>query len=234
LLAQVDYGNLPEFVVRPEETDGPQMLGGSYSIFDIALELAPEGMKTDFDLIYGLTEKAHLDAGYVMGIHMDNHHDEMSDDEIISLLNKISEKDDTQVLGCGYDALVHAEDNPLELSEGSVVFHQRYPNRAVQFIRRGTRLSILGGQHASKDRVLAVVNSHAGETLDANKAHKLSQPAYSHDQKPFEELLNALSNNAGKIDPEWGKNIREKGNELYMKWYGVVGNRLAGMTPVLE
>ena len=53
------------------------------------------------------------------------------------------------------------------------------------------------------------------------------------EQKPFEEILTALSENAGKIDLGWGKNIREKGNELYMKWYGIVGNRLAGMTPVL-
>jgi len=235
LLAQtLDYKNLPDFVVKSEETDGPQILGGSYSIFDLALELAPKNIEVSFDLVYDLTQKAHTDSGYVMGIHMDNHHDEMDKGKIEELLSRVTEKEEVKISGCGYDSLVRSDDNPLDLSEKSVAFHKKYPNRAALFIKRGARLSILGGHHAPKEKALAVINTRTNETLDAPRAHKLDQPIYNHDQKPFEEILNALSIDAAKIDPEWGKNIRVNGNNLYMKWYTIVANKLAGMTPIQD
>ncbi len=234
ILEGIDYDSLPDFVVKPEESAGAQMLGGSYSIFDIALELLPEDIDPEFDVLYDLTEKSHKDAGYVMGIHMDNQHDELDENAVIELLEKAKVENETDIPGCGYNGLVHSSENPLELSERSVNFHNKYPNRAALFIQKGVKTAILGGHHAPKENALAIINTKMEQTLDTRKAIDLGQPAYNHDKPAFEEILNSLSDNANKIDPRWGENIREKGNDLYMKWYGIVANKLAGMDPKIR
>lgn len=229
----LDYGNLPEFIIRPENASGPQMLGGSYSIFDIALDTVPEDIEPDFDQVFDLTKKAHTDAGYVMGIHIDNHHNEMEEGEILEIFEKAL-MEVIDIPGCGYDKFVHSEENPLGFSDKSTRFHRKYPHRAAMFIQRGVKVAVLGGQHADKKDALAVINNEEDMTLNSQKAHRLGQPAYSHDQKPFDEIITALADNADKIDLRWGENIRNKGNERYMEWYKIIGNELAGMTPVAE
>lgn len=228
----LDYDDLPELVVKPEQASGPQMLGGAYSIFDIALETVPDDIEPDFDQVFDLTKKAHSDAGYVMGIHMGTLHGQLNKDEVKDLLEKAIQGEEVELPDCGYNGMVHSSENPLGLSQRSVEFHGKYPNRAAMFIQRGVKVAVLGGGHAQKENALAIMNNQEGMTLDSQKAHRLGQPAYNHDQKPFEEILTALADNADEIDPRWGNNIREKGKERYMELYGIVGKELAGMTPV--
>jgi hypothetical protein len=233
MLAKLNYGNLPEFVTSPELSHGPKMLGGAYSPFDIAVELAPEDIELDFDKVLEMTLSAFKDAGYVPGIHMDNHHDEKSEEELLALFQQVIGGEDIELDGCGYNGLVHNFDNPLGLSERSIAFHQKHPKRAARFIRAGVKVSVLGGNHAPKDKAYAVINCHSGKTIDSEKANQLASQTYDHDKEPFEEIIAALADNVDKIDKRWGENIRKDGIATYMNWYKVVGNILAGMDPVV-
>lgn len=231
-LADIDYKNLPEFVVRPDETRGPQMLGGAYSPFDIALETAPVKQEINFDLIFNITEGAFSRAGYVMGIHMSDLHGEMSEHEILKLMDDIKSGRKVVTPDCGADVLANDPKNPFGFNSRSVNFHRENPKRGAEFVRRGAKIAILGGHHASIESALAIINTKPGKTLDSNKAHEIGQPAYNHDQLPFQEILQALAVEAGEIDPMWGENIRVNGEGLYMKWHRIAVNKLAGMDPI--
>jgi hypothetical protein len=231
LLASLKYRDMPNYIIRPEEFSGAQMLGGSLAIFDIALELAPEGQELDFDLLFDLTKKAHEYSGFTLGVHMHDDHGEWNEETIQGMLSKI-ENEDVSLPGCGYDGLAHNAENPLGLSGRTVEFHKKYPNRIALFVKNGVKLAILGGNHVKVEEALAIINEEEGKTLDQVKAHELGQPTYNHDQKAFEQILGGLVKAAEEVNPKWAKNISEKGNELYLGWYKVVGNKLAGMDPV--
>lgn len=231
---ELDYEALPEFVIKPDQYKGPQMLGGAYSPFDIALELAPESYSLDeleFDRLFNLTKSAFKKAGCVMGIHTGTLHGELSYEDIKELLEAAVAGEEVEIPDCGYNGMVNSDENPLGLSQRSVEFHKKYSGRAAKFAQKGVSVAVLGGHHAKKEEALAVINTKVGKTLDTKKAGDLGQQTYNHDKTPFEEILSALADAAGEIDIEWGNNIRGRGNEVYMKWLEVATNRLAGMDP---
>lgn len=229
--AQIDYDKFPPNIVRPNNYLGPQLLGGAFSIFDVALETAPKTLNFDFDLIYNVTEQAFRKANCVMGIHMHDAHGHTSQDELLSKISQVNDGKLVALEGCGADGLAHDLSNPFGFSERTIEFQSEHPMRAAEFVMRGTKLEILGMEH-EKVNPLAVVNTQKNLTLNGQLAHQLGQPTYSTDLSLVEELFGGLVIAVGEVDHEWGRNVDERAIPLYIEWLRIADNKLAGMDPI--
>lgn len=217
-------GSLPEYVVKPEEANGPQFLGGSVGIFALVVEhFAVNEKEFDFNTIFNITSAIHEEQGWQLGVHMDNHHGEWDGQELTVKLEAIQTGklgNGSIIPGCGFAGLLSHKDNPLGLSEKAHAFFVANPNIVDEFVRRGAKLSILTGDHAPKPNAFAVENMDSGNTLDTAKAIKEGAQSYSHD-------TGSLQNAMGYFEEKVVVEILGTNN----KWLAATTNILAGMDP---
>jgi hypothetical protein len=225
---------LKDVVISPENFDGPQLLGGAIGLYFIAAETAPENIDLTFSKMFSVTKKAYEKTGMVMGVHTDDLHGEMSEEDLkVMLIKLIDIINDLELGGCGAAKLASSEDNPFGFSERVHQFAMTEKNLIVRFVRGGAKLSILEGHHAEKTNAVALQNLQQNLTYFTNDAVDNDKQAYNHDQKELEKLVNALAEVVGGENKEWEENVKAKGLNLNEKWLKVATNILAGMDPII-
>lgn len=218
--------NLPDFVVRQAEFTGPQFLGGSLGIMALVAEeivLHNPDAELLFDDVYSQMLKLHQDKGLLLGVHMDDHHGEMSSTEIADALATVQEGvlgDQPILAGCGFAGLLSNAENPLGLSPQVAAFFQKYPNIVDELVRRGAKLSILTGHHAEKGTALAVENLDPDHGVDIKTAIANGVQTYDHDTGVLQKLLEPTADDAPEL---------LKKNAV---WLRTTTNILAGMDPI--
>lgn len=232
----VDMANLglEGVFVSPEQADiGPKFLGGSLIALPILAVTVPENEVLDSESMINFLFAASEKVGFEVGVHMDNHHDELELQEIVTTVEKIMGGNvEIEIPGCGFWGAVNSPENILGLNSKAVQFFKDNPRLLQRVVQKGGRLAVLEGHHASKDngQAWAVRNRDGNVTVSRKKIREQGQVApYAHDDAPLGKYLEALAcvvGEAGK--PEWAENIRSQGLELNEVWLKKVSLMLLG------
>lgn len=226
--------DLDQVFVRPEQADiGPKFLAGSAIAVPLLVETAPEDQDLNTEEILGYMFEASCELGMEVGIHMDNHHDEMELSQIAALVKRILQGDvNVDISGCGFWGAVNSSENLLGFSARGVKFFKDNPRIFQMIIRMGGRLSVLGGHHASKEsgQAWAVRNREKDKTVSREKIRQQGRVApYAHDDALLSDYFEALANAVGKAGKQqWAENIRQHGNDLNEAWLQVAAGLLVG------
>lgn len=225
---------LNDVFVSPEQAEiGPKFLAGAAIALPLLVETAPEDQDLDAEEILDYMFEASHEVGIEVGVHMDNHHDELGLKEIADIVKRILQGDiEVDISGCGFWGAVNSPENPLRFNDRSVKFFKENPRLLQMIIRKGGRLSVLGGHHASKDegQAWAVRNRDISKTVSRKMIREQGRIApYAHDDALVDKYFEALANVVEKAGKQkWAKNIRENGHNLNEEWLKVAANLLVG------
>lgn len=216
---------------------GPQLLGASLAPLPALVETALEaGIEPDVDDLIEIVFEAHKSLGMETTVHMDNHHGEMTNEEVIELIKLILANDpEAKIPGCGFKELLANKNNPLGLSAKGSAWFQKNNDLVERFVRRGARLIVLGGDHADKQagQAFAVRNNKRKTTLDTVKATKSKAPAYNHDDWFYGDLIGRCAEILeAKNQPVWLEKFRQNAVKLNNNWLDKTTEILAGMKAV--
>ncbi len=227
--------NYHDILILDESQFGPQIPGGSIGILVVLAELAPAEKKLSFDELYELAKKAHNQAGFEMGIHIDDDHGE---DKEVEILNKIasavSNPSETKLAGCGYARMLTEESNPLSLSERSRDLFNSI-NILSMMVSKGAKVAVLSGSHANpdNDEAFAISNLKQGTILNRAKLKGEGVKVYGHDplyaQKILQEAVKILRE---QEEIEWADNLDTKGANLEKTHHRIAIRILTGKEPV--
>lgn len=224
-----------DILILDESQFGPQIPGGSIGILVVLAELAPPQKKLSFDELYDLAKEAHNQAGFEMGIHIDDHHGEYKEVEILNnIASAVSNPSEAELAGCGYARMLTEESNPLSLSERSRIFFNSI-NILSMMVSKGAKVVVLTGNHANPDNneAFAISNLKEGTILNRAKLRKEGVKIYGHDpiyaQKILHEAVEILRK-LGEI--EWANKLEAEGANLEKKHHQIAIKILTGKDPV--
>lgn len=228
----------PDLFVSSREK-GPQLLGGSLILLPVLAETAilagKKPQELDIDDLIKITFEAHQSLAMTPTVHMDNHHGELTNEQVIGLTDQVKVNTNAKLSGCGFAGLVTSGENRLGLSEPVAELFQNHSDLVERLVRAGARVIVLSGNHADKDKgeALAVRNNDRQFTLNTNEAHKNKAQAYNHDDWFFEDLIGrAIEVLEARREVEWVKQLRTNAKDLNENWLKITTNILAGMDPV--
>ncbi|MFC1711132.1 hypothetical protein ACFLZ1_00945 [Patescibacteria group bacterium] len=236
---------VPDGVLASSEhaDSGPKWLGASLGPLALLVETGArliesgsDGITLDFEEMIDFVFAAHNQADFEVAVHMDNHHGDLSKQQIAELLKGVKEgQEDAKIPGCGFAGLLVNTDNPLGMSQTALNFFTQAPSLVEEFVRRNAKLTVLTGDHADKNagKAMAIRNRIPGRTIKQEEAHKLKTPSYCHDDLPLNQVLEELANVVGEKYEAWGEAIRQQAEEINLDWLNKTCNILAGMDPVL-
>lgn len=216
---------MDEYVVGLSDFNGPQFLGGSLGVAALVAESMVQthpDQQLDFETVYAEVARLHEMAGLRLGVHMDDHHGEMTDDGVREALEQLARESlgrASAVPGCGFAGLLANPDNPLGLSPAVSAFFVAHPNMVDEMIRRGARLSILAGDHAQQQAAYAVENMDPQATVHQSVAIAAGAQTYNHDTARLEQVLAPLGDASDGL------------LETNARWLRITTNILAGMDP---
>jgi hypothetical protein len=153
------------------ETDGAHVIGGTSYPYYVTARIATEvGEEVDPELLWDYSMQAVERAGFVNGVHVDNHHPEESGEF------------DT---GCGWEA--HLGNDPETFGVGA--YAKPVKDLTALARRTGVPVMVLGGNH---NEGFAIVNHRVGETFN-NEAHVENQQGFCHDAWAAEAILREMA-----------------------------------------
>lgn len=229
--------NLRSVFVSSKEADaGTSFLGASMISIYMLAETAPEGTELSKELVVTYAFDAHERTGLTFAVHMDDHHGELVQHEIIKRVESIKKGDLVAIPGCGADGLSTSEENPFDFNQQAYRFFQENKDLLPYVVFRGARLAVYGGNHASKDKgeAWAVRNTDSENTISRLAVTEDGGIApYVHDDEPFNKLMEAQADILEENGhDEWANNLRLKYKELNDKWVNKGAMLLAGKLPV--
>ncbi len=225
---------LQEVFVTSESESGPQIPGASAGVLVAVAECAPDEKSLDFDELNTITREAHVRAGFALGVHMDNHHDEVSDDKIFEMVERaLEDPDNTDLPGCGYAGMLVNPENPLNLSARTHKF-VRSLKLVPRMLAAGSRLVELEGHHAEPDNgALAIINNQEGTTLDHDALKAAGVKVYGFDPRAVEKIMNeAVEVLEARGETDWAENVRNKGAQVVTQHQRIAAVALTGREPV--
>lgn len=229
--------DLKEVIIETESQLGMQVPGGTLEFMAILAETATDGDEFDFDKLFDILKETHELAGFKMGVHMDNDHDELSDEEIFTLLrNAIKDPQAVPLKGCGFGAFLSMDQNPLSLKERSLSFFKSI-NVISMMVSRGVRIAELAGHHANQkdNEALAVTNKTPGTTLDQGKLAQMGIKVYGHDEDAIDNMIEIMAQVVEvKGDSAWAENIRRDGVKIERAHHLAAIRALTGMDEPVE
>jgi hypothetical protein len=227
--------HLKDILITEEKDSGPQFPGGSAGILVVLAETAPEDKDLSFDELYEFTELAHEAADFKMAVHMDNHHDEIPDQEIFEMIDStLSNPENTELPGCGYAGMLAAEGNPLGLNDRSYAFFNKI-KLVPMMVAKGSKLVELEGHHSDpeKEGSLAISNMMPGTTLDHDKLKEKGVKIYGHDPLVADEiLLKAADILEERGETNWANSVRREGSRVERNHHRIAAIKLTGSEPI--
>jgi len=209
-------------ILSDEDFNGPQFLGGSLGVFALVAESMPEDQPLEFEAIFSETQRLHKEAGLEMAVHLDNHHDHLTESEVKENVRKTKTAklgDASVVPGCGFAGLLSREDNPLGLSPRVHAFFRANPNVVDMLIQRGAKATVLKDNHAPIENAHAVENMNPDVTLDTNKAKQIGVMSYGHDTGVLGQVFDGIPEQKDRL------------MSINDRWLKATTNILAGMDP---
>ena len=231
---------LSEVIVTSEKELGVQMPGGALLKMVVLVQHAPENEKLidqpdTFEELYRINEEAHKRAQVKPGVHMDNNHGGLEAEVALAVAaSALEDPDNTDLLGCGYGAMLRLDTNPLELNRRASKFFKEN-NSVPKMVYLGSKLAELAGHHANQKsgEAFAIMNTKPNTTLDHKKLKEKGLKVYNYDTGKSDEVtmhLVDVLNEMGKT--EWANNIEENGIAMEREHYRKASLALAGMEPV--
>jgi hypothetical protein len=213
-------------ITPPEDFNGPQWLGGSLAPLALALETTPGEARVNFGETLDMVKSAHDSLGLELGIHMDDHHGEMTAQEIVDVV-----QNGADLHGCGFAGLLVSDENPLKLKDRT---REALSSASLTrtLVAKGSKISVLRGDHSPIGQVTAIENYSPNLTLNQSRAHSLGSPSYNHDTAKLNEMLGALAWQASRISPQWAENLQAQGAQINETWLKTTTMILAGKNPV--
>lgn len=228
--------SLKSVLINEEQNLGPQIPGGSVGILTVLVETSPEGVQIDdFDKLYSRVSKAHERAGFKVGVHMDNDHGHLDDNQIVELVqNALETPESAKLPGCGYVAMLCMDSNPLELKSRTLEFFKR-TNVVTMMVARGAGLAELEGYHANQKsgEAFAISNMRPGTTLNHKALEEKGLKIYGHDPLVADEIIQKLVEVLREEGEDvWAGSLARDGATIERKHHLIAARALSGMDPV--
>lgn len=225
---------LADVLVTDEKETGPQMPGASAGVLVAIAQSSLDEVELKYEELYDITQLAHDQAGFGMGVHMDNHHDEIEDTELsANIIDALDNPEAAELPGCGYAGMVVAENNPLNLKPRVHQFF-RSIKLVPQMVASGAKLVALAGHHKKPENgALAIINTEAGTTLDHAKLKQKGIRVYGYDPDAAQKILSAaVEVLQQKGYSQWANNLAEQGMQTLNTQHSIAAKALTGSEPV--